>query len=298
MTGGHQMPLSMTGFGRATATYYDKTISVEIKTVNHRFLDVSIKTPQTYQSLESDIRDSIQRHFQRGRVECFIMLDNEEVSPSKVNVNWPLMNQYVDAYHSIQNTYNLSTEEALAFIPKIPEIISISENVPLAESVSDIVLGTVQDACDQVILMRSNEGKMITDDMKNRLENIKQLVKQLGERRETVIIEYQGRILSRIHAFTDGQLHDEARFYQEVAILAEKGDITEEITRLHSHVQQFGQTLNEEQVVGRKLGFILQEMQREVNTIGSKSNDALISNWVVTLKTEMEKIKEQIQNIE
>ncbi|WP_182199104.1 YicC/YloC family endoribonuclease [Paraliobacillus salinarum] len=291
------MPKSMTGFGEGSIITNNEIISVEIKTVNHRFLDVSIQTPTNLYRLENDIKKIIQKNFERGRIECKITIENKKEDQSDLSINWSLLATHMDAVQAVQTKYNISINEALSVLTQIPEVILKNKN-ELAQHYVNGILETVQLSCDRVINMREEEGQLITEDMMHRLQIAKKIINQLGDRRETVIMEYRDRILDRIFSLNNSQMEDSAQIHQEVALLAEKGDITEEITRLHSHVKQFIQTVHEEQVIGKKLGFILQEMQREVNTIGSKSNDTLISHWVVVLKTEMEKIKEQIQNIE
>lgn len=290
------MPKSMTGFGQSSVTTNNEIISVEIKTVNHRFLDVSIQTSANLHRFENDIKKIIQKNFERGRVDCKITVENKE-DQSDLSINWGLLAAHMDAIHAIQAKYDISINEAMAVLSQIPEVVSAKKD-ELDQRHINSIFETVQLSCDKVINMRDEEGQLITEDVMHRLQIAKKIINQLGERRETVIMEYRDRILDRIFSLNNNQMEDSAQIHQEVALLAEKGDITEEITRLHSHVKQFIQTVHEEQVIGKKLAFILQEMQREVNTIGSKSNDTLISHWIVVLKTEMEKIKEQIQNIE
>ncbi|CQR47752.1 hypothetical protein BN1058_02079 [Paraliobacillus sp. PM-2] len=292
------MPNSMTGFGSTLITTQEKTISLEIKTVNHRFLDVSINTPLSLRSYENDIKKIMQKSFKRGRVDCTISLDYKNKNQSDLPINWSLLTQYMNVIQAIQERYHISVNEVLSLMSEIPDIASIDSKGSLDQSLIKRILDAVEITCTKVTEMRLTEGKTIAEDITKRLELIKQIINQLGDRRETVIMEYRDRILDRIFALSNNQFDDQTRFNQEVALLAEKGDITEEITRLHSHVKHFSKTLEEDQAIGKKLAFILQEMQREINTIGAKSNDSIISNWVVTLKTEIEKIKEQIQNIE
>ncbi|MFB1049628.1 YicC/YloC family endoribonuclease [Paraliobacillus sp. JSM ZJ581] len=291
------MTKSMTGFGETSLTTNEKVIAVEIKTVNHRFLDISIHAPTNLYRFEHDIKKIIQKNLKRGRIDCTITLENKEKNQSGYSINWDLLASHMDAIQAIQARYNISVGEAVSLLSEIPDIVSMQKN-SLDKNLINHILETVQITCDKVINMRIEEGQLIAEDVMNRLEIVKKTINQLGDRRETVIMDYRDRILDRIFTLSNNQMENSTQIDQEVALLAEKGDITEEITRLHSHVKQFYKTVREEQMIGKKLSFILQEMQREVNTIGSKSNDTLISRWVVTLKTEMEKIKEQIQNIE
>ncbi len=289
---------SMTGFGREVRIVDGTVIAVEIRSVNQRFLDISLKLPQAFSMFEDKIKKNVQRYFSRGRIEVFISIEGKGFVKRDLQVDWNLFDQYITMFHTVQSRYDLADDVTVAMIPKLNEVLAVQETDQETDELKDAILVSVEKACQQVWDMRIKEGQALKEDMVTRIEKIEKIINMLGERRETVIIEYRERIQNRIKSYTLEMLPDDNKIYHEIALLAEKGDITEEVTRLHSHLKQFSMTVDQEQVMGRKLEFILQEMLRETNTIGSKSNDSLISEWVVTLKTEMEKLKEQILNVE
>lgn len=288
----------MTGFGRDVQNVDHTSILVEIKSVNHRFLDISLKLPRALYVLEDKIKKMMQGYFKRGRIELFITIEGRGLMKRDLQMDWDLFDQYITMFHSAQTRYDLSDDVMVAMMPHVDDVLTIQEIEKETDKLKEVILESVEKACQQVVHMRIEEGNVLQIDTLTRIEKIKKIINMLGERRETVIIEYRKRIQKRIESYTTEMVADESRIYQEIALLAEKGDITEEVTRLHSHLQQFSTTIQQDQVMGRKLEFILQEMLRETNTIGSKSNDSLISEWIVTLKTEMEKLKEQIHNVE
>ncbi|SDL75731.1 YicC/YloC family endoribonuclease [Sediminibacillus halophilus] len=292
------MVWSMTGYGREVCTKDRTGITVEIRSVNHRFLDISPKLPQTILFLEEEIKKVVKDYFSRGRVEVHIHLDDDALIKRNLTVDWELMDQYIDHLREIKAKYHLSGDIPLELAASHSDLFRIVENEKEQGGLSEAIIETVERACRLVYKMRDNEGSQLAEDMLSRIENIKKLAKWLGERRDIVIMEYRDRIINRIQDYLDEEVKDNARITQEAALIAEKGDITEEVTRLLSHVDQFRQTILQQEAVGRKLDFILQEMLRETNTIGSKSNDVQISERIVDLKSEIEKVKEQTQNIE
>jgi len=249
--------------------------------------------------IEDKIKNVVQQYFARGKFDLFITIEGKELVKRNLDIDWELLDQYNDAMQAMKSRYQLEDEVVAAMIPKMEEVVSIQEIEQETDKIKETVIMSVNNACQKLAKMRDIEGQALSDDIVLRLEKMEQIINGLGDRRETVIIEIRNRMENRVKDFmSQYHLDDESKIYQEIALLAEKGDITEEVTRLHSHVIQFLTTVKQESIIGRKLEFILQEMLRETNTIGSKSNDTYISQWVVTLKTEMEKIKEQIQNIE
>ncbi|WP_234400715.1 YicC/YloC family endoribonuclease [Virgibacillus senegalensis] len=292
------MVRSMTGYGRKVCAIDRMDITVEIRSVNHRFLDISAKIPQTILYLEEEIKQKIKEYFNRGRVEVHIHLEGGALVSRNLVVDWKLMDQYIEHLRTIKDTYHLAGEIPLEMATGISDLFQVEEVGQEFDGLSESLLETVQGACSQAYQMREKEGGELAKDLLSRVENIEKLSKWLGERRDIVIMEYRDRIINRIQDYLQGEIKEDARIIQEAALLAEKGDITEEVTRLLSHVNQFRHTLLQQSSVGRKLDFIVQEMHRETNTIGSKSNDIQISEKVVDLKSEIEKIKEQVQNIE
>lgn len=289
----------MTGFGQQTVCADHNTISVEVRTVNHRFFDLSLKMPRTFNVLEEQIKKIIKRHFVRGRIEVYLGIDGNGLVERQIDLDWSLLEQSLNLVKEIKQHYPNEQDLPLALLPKLEDVFVITEIEKQTDKVSEAILTTVDSACEKAKQMRITEGDALIVDILERMDKISMITNLIHERREIVNKDYYQRIVKRIQLYTtELELIDEQRIYQEIALLAEKGDISEEIIRLHSHITQFVATGKKAVEIGRKLEFILQEMLREANTIGSKANDPQISNWVVDLKTEIEKIKEQIQNIE
>lgn len=291
----------MTGYGRKVITIDKTNITVEIRSVNHRFLDISTKMPRSLLVVEDAIKQEIKSHFLRGRLDVFITMEGEGFVQRKLHVDWDLIEQYVEHLKTIKERFQLSGQLSLDMMTKIEELFTIEESEQKVDSVKEALLNAVNNACIEVTEMRKTEGEQLAKDLVKRINLIENIVKMLGERRDIVIIEYRDRILKRIESYITENKElrsEESKVYQDVALLAEKGDITEEVTRLTSHAKQFLEVLYQGDAIGRKLDFITQEMHREANTIGSKSNDVQISECVVALKSEIEKVKEQIQNVE
>lgn len=294
-----RMVKSMTGYGRSMKQLDDTTIIVEIRTVNHRFLDMSTKMPRSLLYLEDPINKVIQKDFQRGRVDVYVNIEGTGLTTRTLNVDWDLMDQYISQLETAKERYNLQGEISVGTLTEMDDLFSVQEQEEHEDQMKIAILDAVGEATEQVSGMRAQEGVALLEDMENRLNMIQTTVKKLESRRNIVIEETRGRIKNRIEEYTQEALGDQdSRILHEVGLLAEKGDIAEETTRMFSHVDQFRQTLQETSAIGRKLDFIVQEMNRESNTIGSKSTDAKISEWVVLLKSEIEKIKEQVQNVE
>jgi len=293
------MVKSMTGYGRSIQQLGDTTITVEIRTVNHRFLDTSTKIPRSLLYLEDPIKKIIQNDLVRGRVEIYVTLEGSGLTTKTLNVDWNLMDQFVSQLHTAKERYDLQGEISLDHLIEREELFTIQEQEEHEDQMKDTILGAVREASWQVKEMRYQEGQALKEDMESRISIIQSTVKDLESRRDVVIEETRERIKNRIEEYTKEELRDQdSRILHEVGLLAEKGDIAEEITRMFSHVEQFLHTLQDSGAIGRKLDFIVQEMNRESNTVGSKSTDAKISEWVVLLKSEIEKIKEQVQNVE
>ncbi len=293
------MVRSMTGYGRSIKQLDDTTITVEIRTVNHRFLDMSTKMPRSLLYLEDSIKKIIQKDFQRGRVDVYITLEGSGLTTRTLIVDWDLMDQFITQLKTAQERYQLQGEVSVQSLTEMDDLFTIQEQEEHEDQVKTAILEAVKESTELAREMRLQEGHALREDMENRLSVIESTVENLESRRDIVIEETRERIKGRIEEYTQEELRDQdSRIIHEVGLLAEKGDIAEEITRMFSHVNQFRQTLQDKEAIGRKLDFIVQEMNRESNTIGSKSTDAKISEWVVLLKSEIEKIKEQVQNVE
>ncbi|WP_164669062.1 YicC/YloC family endoribonuclease [Virgibacillus doumboii] len=293
------MVKSMTGYGRDVISFDETTITVEIRSVNHRFLDFSAKMPRSLLFLEDKIKRIIQSYFHRGRLEVFLNIDGNSLVEKELLTDSNLMDQYIEEIRRAKSRYDLSGEIPITIISNFLDLFSVHEKENQPDDLNDLIVAGTKRACERVRSMRQEEGRFLLEDLNTRMERIRETVQQLQTRREYVIREYRERVQARIDNYIgENAIIDEARMHQEIALLAEKGDITEEITRLLSHIDHFSETIEMQEAIGRKLDFNIQEMHREANTIGSKSTDAKISEWIVKLKSDIEKMKEQIQNIE
>lgn len=290
---------SMTGYGKSTVEVGDTKIHVEIRSVNHRFLDITTKMPHALLFMEERLKQVVKGLLTRGRVDIFVTLEGETFIEKKIDVNWKIVDQYFTRLKDIQRRYDLTGDISIDMVSKLDHVFSEKEMENDADEWQMALLEAMDNAARQLVEMRLKEGHELYEDLKKRITEVRRWLSSLDERRPMVIEEYKERIRARIEEYTKEQLRpDETKILQEVALLAEKGDITEELTRLQSHFIQFEGTLSMDEPVGRRLDFIVQEMHREVNTIGSKSNDGKMTEMVVNLKSEMEKVKEQVQNIE
>ncbi|MYL48765.1 YicC family protein [Halobacillus litoralis] len=290
---------SMTGYGKSTVEVGDKTIHVEIRSVNHRFLDITTKVPHTLLFFEERLKQVVKGRLTRGRVDIFVRFEGENSVEKKIDVNWEIVDQYLTRLKDIQRRYDLTGDISIDMVSKLDYVFSEKEMENDSDELKTALLEAMDDAVRQLVEMRAKEGHELYEDLKTRIAKARSWLDSLDERRPMVIEEYKERIRTRVEEYTKEQLRpDETKILQEVALLAEKGDVTEELTRLQSHFIQFEDTLSMDEPVGRRLDFIVQEMHREVNTIGSKSNDGKMTEMVVNLKSEMEKVKEQVQNVE
>jgi len=291
------MVVSMTGYGRATGQVDSISMTVEMKSVNHRFLDIAMKMPKQLIVYEDKMKKLINRFIRRGRVEVYINFEGDTFLDKSIQVDWDLVSEYIDSLNMMKKRYSLHDDVKLEHILSLKESIEIIEKPVINHSIESELLQILEEATRQLADMRKAEGDQLKLDLLNRLDLMKKLTIELEELAPNVIEQYRERIEKRISEFMQGKV-DEQRILTEVAIFAEKADISEEITRIHSHIQQFADTIQIDEPIGRKLDFLVQELNREVNTIGSKANDQLIAKNVVELKSIIEKVKEQVQNIE
>ncbi|WP_277673384.1 YicC/YloC family endoribonuclease [Piscibacillus halophilus] len=289
---------SMTGFGQAQEKFDHTTISIEVKTVNHRFLDFSFKMPREFSVFEDAMKQKVRQYFNRGRVEVFIHVSGEGVKTKTVQVNWNVLDQYLNALDEIKSKRSISGDLEFEDILQLEGIFLEDEEANVDEFLQEKVLSILEEVLQKAQMMRQEEGKVLKKDVLNHIQEIKRLTYELKEHIDSIQEEYRIKIKERIEEHLTTGTHDESRVVQEVALLADKADISEEIIRLLSHVDQVEETIELQQPIGRKLDFITQELLRETNTIGSKSNNVHVSKIVVALKSEIEKIKEQVQNIE
>lgn len=287
----------MTGFGRATKQYHHSTLHIEMKSVNHRFSDQIIRMPKQFLYLEEQIKKIISNYIHRGRVEVFVSLEDEEKRGQEMIVDWPLLDQYYQLLHQLKDKYSIEEPISLRDLLNQEECFQIVERELDMEELSEVLLTTVEEAVVQLNNMRTIEGLELSKDLENNLKQTETWVEQLQSLAPEVITQYREKLKARLESYLPEPI-EEARLITEVAIFADKADINEELVRLHSHIRQFYQIMEEESPIGRKLDFLLQEMNREINTIGSKANSSAIGAIVVEVKSCLEKMKEQIQNIE
>ena len=289
---------SMTGYGRGECILYNRKFIVEIKSVNHRYNDIVIKMPRAMIMYEDAVKKLLAGQIFRGKTDVYISFETFAKEDVKISVNDALADSYVDALTYIKERYNMDEKIGLSLVSKFPDIISVDKSVDQDnDGIWECLSNAVKEALDNFTNMREAEGEALKKNIVEKLIGILASVKKVEERAPQVSQDYRNRLLERLKDLNELNV-DEARILTEVTIFADKACIDEEITRLFSHIEQMHTILNEKAPVGRKLDFLVQEMNREVNTIGSKSNDIEITNIIVDLKSEIEKIREQIQNIE
>ena len=291
---------SMTGFGSGTATKDGITCTVEIKSVNARFLDLFIRSPKQINPFESIIRGLVQDRITRGKVEVSVSIQDEGERPKTFTINSVLRKQIQELLVQ-EEFYDDPKKVPLQAVNSISNEWIQQQDTPIAEDVlSEIVQESTNQALDALITMRTVEGKHIEQDLLSRITTLENIINSIDENKAGAVDAYREHIKGKIQEYLvslEASISED-RFLQEIALLADKTDITEEIVRFTSHVVQLKNTLVDENSIGRKVDFILQEMNREVNTIGSKAMDSSITEFVVQLKCELEKIREQVQNVE
>jgi|SRR5664280_833488 uncharacterized protein (TIGR00255 family) len=289
---------SMTGYGRVVALLDGRNIAVEAKSVNHRFLEISLRTPSALFPLEMEYKKKIGERFKRGRIDVSIRLEGEGADTSKVNLNLEIAHNYFDVLSRLKAEFHLQEPITLKSLTVFRDIFTPSSETELSPDFLSQVEKTLQEALSMLVNMRQDEGMALYSDMQMRLKVITEIMETIRLRAPQVVLEYQKRLADRIKELTAGYVLDDARLAQEVAIMADRCDITEELVRMQSHINQFEALLQSEDAEGKKIDFLLQEMNREINTIGSKSNNAEIARQVIEAKSELGKLREQAQNIE
>lgn len=292
------MIYSMTGFGRGRFVNEDRSIAIEIKAVNHRFLDMTVKTPRTLSFVEDKIKAVVQDKIQRGKVDIFVTYTQYQKPGSKVNVDEKLAKEYAEALKKISTVLNLSEDVSATKIASFPEVLSVYEDDMDEELVWSQVKEALSQAIDNFTNMRAVEGENLKNNLLGMAQNIENSMETVKEQAPKVPLEYKAKLEQRIANILQSDAVDPTRLAQEVAFFADKCSIDEEITRMGSHIGQMRDILNGGGPVGRKLDFLVQEMNREANTMGSKANNIILTNTVLEMKSEIEKIREQIQNLE
>lgn len=289
---------SMTGFGRGSAEGSGVKVTVDIRTVNNRYLDAHVRIPQEFAGLELSIKKQIQAAFKRGRVD--VTLSIERAGGTGFGLNRDAVRGYLAALAALKKEFDLAGEPSLELVARAPGVLqSTAEEATSDTAVAETVAAAVSGALADLVAMRAVEGAELAGEMSGRLDSIESLLPTIEKRAGDLPGHYRERLERRIAEITRGKPIDDARLAQEAAYLAERSDISEEIARLKSHTIQFRQTLGGETgEAGKRLDFLLQEMNREANTILSKSGDLKVSEAAITIKTEVEKLREQVQNVE
>ena len=289
---------SMTGYGRAKQERNGRTITVELRAVNHRYLDCTVKAPRQYGFLDEAVKKAAASRMARGKVEVFVGVEVEEGGDVAVMINHALAKRYLDALHELRDTYDLRDDVTVMGLAKMPEVLGSERVEQDADELTRDVLAVFDAACDGFDEMRCREGEKLAEDVQSRRAAIERMVGEVETRAPARVREYREKLLARMREVLADSGIDETRILTEAAIYADKTAVEEETVRLRSHLHQLDAMLRESQPVGRKLDFLVQEMNREANTIGSKANDVELARIVVDIKGEIEKIREQIQNIE
>lgn len=288
---------SMTGYGKANLTKNEKDYQVEIKSVNHRYLDISVKMPRVISYLEEEVKKEIAKQIKRGKIDVFITFQNNQVESKDIKINNEIAKIYIDQLKKLAKQEQILANIEVTEIARLPDVLVIQNNQE-EETINQELLEVVSQAASKLVKMRTIEGSKMAEDLLIRIQTIQKKVKEISLLSTGLIEEYVVKLKDRIREILKNNEVDEIRLAQEVVIYADKCSVEEEVTRLKSHLSQFEELLNTKEAIGKKLDFIIQEMNRETNTIGSKANNLEITNQVIEIKTELENMREQIQNIE
>jgi uncharacterized protein (TIGR00255 family) len=292
------MANSMTGFGRGDASGNGYHFTIELKSVNHRFLEVVVRLPKIFGVFEDRIRKIIRQNVTRGRIEVYLNTTETQEKKRLVKVDKDLALSYDKTLKELAEVLDTAYQPDVFRLASLPEVLVIEEPEIDLESIWEVCSQALALAIDGFMAMRRIEGRKLSEDILSRLNLLSAEIEKITARSDQVVIDYQKRLKERIQILIGEAVADEARIANEVAVFAERSSITEELVRLDSHLMQSRLAFDNEEALGRKLDFMIQEMNREINTIGSKANDLVISQIVVIIKSELEKVREQIQNIE
>ncbi len=288
---------SMTGYGKSNMSKNLREYQVEIKSVNHRYLDVSVKMPRSLSYLEEEIKKAVSAKVTRGKVDVFITFNNNSLEGRDIKINTEIARMYIKELRDLAESEGIIADIPVTEISKLPDVLTIQNNQD-DETIKSELLEVTNKAIENLVEMRKVEGEKIAQDLLVRIQDIEEKVKKISSLSTGLIEEYVVKLNTRIKELLQDQEIDEARLAQEVVIYADKCSIEEEVTRLNSHIYQFRELLQTNEAVGKKIDFMIQEMNRETNTIGSKANNLEITNEVINMKTQIENIREQVQNIE
>jgi uncharacterized protein (TIGR00255 family) len=289
---------SMTGFGRQQAPWQDGSVTVEMRSVNHRFLEIGCRLPRPLSHLEDSFKKAVQQRCARGRIDITVSIQGGRGRAGSVNLDQALAKQYYQALRTLKKSLKLSGSIDLALMSGLRDVVSVSDQPAEDPKLAKVVQRLTTQALTDLAAMRTGEGKVLAEDMRARIQTIRGHKALVAGRSPLLAQEAYNKMKLRVEKLLGSEIPDLPRLNQELAVYADRGDITEEIVRLDSHMIQFEQTLNSIEPVGKTLDFLIQEIGREVNTIGSKANDAEIAGQVVLMKAELERIREQVQNVE
>lgn len=291
------MAYSMTGFGRSQADFGENKVSVEINTVNNRFLDYQMRLPKSIAPLEQDIKNLLNGKFGRGKVTVTVSLEREQAA-DEIALDEERAEAYLKIYRLLREKYGIRDEPSFRDFVALPDLVKAKKDDEDLQKIWDVLKKALVEAADAALVMRRAEGDNLIKDMIERANSIRKITEKIESLAPANVDAYRKRLEARLKELLDDSPVDEQRIAAEVTIFSDKSDITEECIRLSSHLSQFADSLAEDGPIGKRLNFILQELNREANTIGSKSSDYEISRRVITIKEEIERLREQVQNVE
>lgn len=289
---------SMTGFGRAEAVSRERKVSVELKSVNHRYLDLSIKMPRKLVFLEGAIRNLMKTYMQRGKVDVFITYEDYTLSCGALKYNKELAGEYLAYIRQMAEEFGLENDVKAGTLSHYPDVLTMEEQSVDEDALWAVLEAPLREACEKFAQSRAREGENLKNDLIAKLDALDEKVSQVEARAPEVVDSYREKLEAKVHELLEDSQIEDSRIAAEVVLFSDKICNDEETVRLHSHIQGMKKMLEEKEGIGRKLDFMAQEMNREANTILSKSSDLIISNIAIDLKTEIEKIREQVQNVE
>lgn len=288
---------SMTGFGRGKYENGERTYTVEIKSVNHKYSDINVRLPRFLNSVEDKIRKRVAEVISRGKIDIFVTFENYSSQGTTIRINKELAKEYIKELKSLADEADLRFDLNVIDVSKFPEILKL-EDEDNEELIGQELMIALDDALEKFVAMRELEGQKLVEDIERRIYLIQDKVNEITKFSSTLVEEYMTKLQTRVNELLAPGTVDEARLMQEIVIFSDKSSIEEELTRLKSHISQFLELIKQSSPIGKKIDFLIQEINREVNTIGSKANSLDITNKVIEIKTEVENIREQIQNIE
>ena len=289
---------SMTGYGRAKGTVQGLELSIELKSVNNRFLDTSVRLPRTYLFAEEAVKAAVQRHISRGKVDVFVTVESAGTQDVVVKVNEPLLRGYLAALQQVSVICGVPNDATAMSLSRMPDVLTVEKAETDQDAVAAAITEVLEQALGEYDAMREREGEKLREDIASRVDTIERLVTRVEEESPRTVADYKARLEQKMREVLETAGIEESRILTEAAIFADKVAVDEETVRLRSHMAQMREMLAGDKPVGRKLDFLVQEMNREANTIGSKCQNADIAHVVVDIKAEIEKIREQVQNIE